>query len=185
MTRGVNRADKQSVHNLRALWSPTVRRQTWQSVAAQVATNALLERKGERCALVVTKGFCDLLHIGNQAGRSPAMFTALPRERCLACTWHTFTLAPAPPKGVQALTCQLPARLRAFIWLHAMRHLPLHATPPCRSCYELPLCLRLSDQWQVSGKMTRSVTITAGAAAHLRPGDPGARGAVRARAGGG
>jgi 5-oxoprolinase (ATP-hydrolysing) len=32
-----------------------------------VATNALLERKGERCALVVTKGFRDLLHIGNQA----------------------------------------------------------------------------------------------------------------------
>jgi len=31
-----------------------------------VATNALLERKGERMALVVTKGFKDLLHIGNQ-----------------------------------------------------------------------------------------------------------------------
>lgn len=33
----------------------------------QVATNALLERKGERCALVVTKGFRDLLRIGNQS----------------------------------------------------------------------------------------------------------------------
>ena len=33
----------------------------------QVATNALLERKGERSALVTTKGFKDLLHIGNQA----------------------------------------------------------------------------------------------------------------------
>ena len=32
-----------------------------------VATNALLERKGERCALVTTKGFRDLLHIGNQS----------------------------------------------------------------------------------------------------------------------
>ncbi|KAK9815723.1 hypothetical protein WJX72_008572 [[Myrmecia] bisecta] len=32
-----------------------------------VATNALLERKGERCALVTTRGFKDLLHIGNQA----------------------------------------------------------------------------------------------------------------------
>ena len=32
----------------------------------QVATNALLERKGERCALLVSKGFKDLLHIGNQ-----------------------------------------------------------------------------------------------------------------------
>ena len=32
-----------------------------------VATNALLERKGERCALVVTKGFKDCLRIGNQS----------------------------------------------------------------------------------------------------------------------
>lgn len=37
------------------------------SWVAQVATNALLERKGERCALVTTKGFKDLLYIGNQA----------------------------------------------------------------------------------------------------------------------
>jgi 5-oxoprolinase (ATP-hydrolysing) len=29
-----------------------------------VATNALLERKGERTALVITKGFKDLLLIG-------------------------------------------------------------------------------------------------------------------------
>ncbi|KFY84215.1 hypothetical protein V500_09499 [Pseudogymnoascus sp. VKM F-4518 (FW-2643)] len=32
-----------------------------------VATNALLERKGERTALFVTKGLKDLLHIGNQS----------------------------------------------------------------------------------------------------------------------
>jgi 5-oxoprolinase (ATP-hydrolysing) len=32
-----------------------------------VATNALLERKGERFALVITSGFRDLLHIGNQS----------------------------------------------------------------------------------------------------------------------
>lgn len=31
-----------------------------------VATNALLERRGERVALAVTQGFPDLLHIGNQ-----------------------------------------------------------------------------------------------------------------------
>lgn len=31
-----------------------------------VATNALLERKGAKTALIVTKGFKDLLHIGNQ-----------------------------------------------------------------------------------------------------------------------
>ncbi|KAK9371065.1 Hydantoinase B/oxoprolinase-domain-containing protein [Lipomyces kononenkoae] len=32
-----------------------------------VATNALLERKGEKCALVTTKGFADSLIIGNQS----------------------------------------------------------------------------------------------------------------------
>ncbi|XP_077975283.1 5-oxoprolinase-like isoform X1 [Styela clava] len=32
-----------------------------------VATNALLERKGERMALAITKGFKDLLYIGNQS----------------------------------------------------------------------------------------------------------------------
>lgn len=32
-----------------------------------VATNALLERKGERTALIITKGFRDILEIGNQA----------------------------------------------------------------------------------------------------------------------
>lgn len=32
-----------------------------------VATNALLERKGVKTALVITKGFKDLLYIGNQA----------------------------------------------------------------------------------------------------------------------
>ena len=37
-----------------------------------VATNALLERTGARCALVTTAGFRDLLHIGSQA--RPAIF---------------------------------------------------------------------------------------------------------------
>jgi len=32
-----------------------------------VATNALLERTGEKTALAITAGFKDLLHIGNQA----------------------------------------------------------------------------------------------------------------------
>nr|CAD2204253.1 unnamed protein product [Meloidogyne enterolobii] len=32
-----------------------------------VATNALLERKGEPMALLITKGFKDLLYIGNQS----------------------------------------------------------------------------------------------------------------------
>ncbi|XP_064641075.1 5-oxoprolinase-like [Lineus longissimus] len=39
----------------------------WIRMGTTVATNALLERKGEKMALVITKGFKDLLHIGNQA----------------------------------------------------------------------------------------------------------------------
>ncbi|RLB60431.1 MAG: 5-oxoprolinase [Deltaproteobacteria bacterium] len=37
-----------------------------------VATNALLERRGRPCALVITRGFADLLEIGTQA--RPALF---------------------------------------------------------------------------------------------------------------
>lgn len=39
----------------------------WIRMGTTVATNALLERKGERMALVITTGFRDLLYIGNQA----------------------------------------------------------------------------------------------------------------------
>lgn len=39
----------------------------WIRMGTTVATNALLERKGERIALCVTRGFKDLLQIGNQA----------------------------------------------------------------------------------------------------------------------
>ncbi|KAG6541304.1 hypothetical protein Mapa_017357 [Marchantia paleacea] len=39
----------------------------WIRMGTTVATNALLERRGERTALCVTKGFRDLLRIGNQA----------------------------------------------------------------------------------------------------------------------
>lgn len=49
----------------------------------QVATNALLERKGERTALVVTTGFRDLLHIGNQVGGRQA---TRPWHALLLCT---------------------------------------------------------------------------------------------------
>uniref|UniRef100_A0A8C4HDM1 5-oxoprolinase, ATP-hydrolysing n=1 Tax=Dicentrarchus labrax TaxID=13489 RepID=A0A8C4HDM1_DICLA len=39
----------------------------WIRMGTTVATNALLEREGERTALLVTLGFKDLLHIGTQA----------------------------------------------------------------------------------------------------------------------
>ncbi|XP_014668394.1 PREDICTED: 5-oxoprolinase-like [Priapulus caudatus] len=39
----------------------------WIRMGTTVATNALLERKGERLALAITAGFKDALHIGNQS----------------------------------------------------------------------------------------------------------------------
>lgn len=39
----------------------------WIRMGTTVATNALLERAGDPVALVVNKGFKDLLYIGNQA----------------------------------------------------------------------------------------------------------------------
>ncbi|KAH8599091.1 putative 5-oxoprolinase [Bisporella sp. PMI_857] len=44
----------------------------WIRMGTTVATNALLERKGEPTALLITEGFKDLLHIGNQS--RPHMF---------------------------------------------------------------------------------------------------------------
>ena len=38
----------------------------WIRMGTTVATNALLERNGARCALLVTRGFRDILQIGNQ-----------------------------------------------------------------------------------------------------------------------
>lgn len=51
----------------------------WIRMGTTVATNALLERQGERTALLVTKGFKDLLHIGTQA--RPRLFD-LVRNDC-------------------------------------------------------------------------------------------------------
>ncbi|KAK9498449.1 hypothetical protein O3M35_003084 [Rhynocoris fuscipes] len=39
----------------------------WIRMGTTIATNALLERKGEKMALIINKGFKDLLYIGNQA----------------------------------------------------------------------------------------------------------------------
>jgi 5-oxoprolinase (ATP-hydrolysing) len=39
----------------------------WIRMGTTVATNALLESKGEKFCLVITKGFRDLLYIGNQS----------------------------------------------------------------------------------------------------------------------
>ncbi len=46
-----------------------------------VATNALLERKGERLALVTTKGFRDALRIGYQERKTSLQRRSLSRKR--------------------------------------------------------------------------------------------------------
>jgi N-methylhydantoinase A/oxoprolinase/acetone carboxylase beta subunit len=46
-----------------------------------VSTNALLERRGEKCALITSKGWKDVLLIGMQGGRRhlPSTHTQLAR----------------------------------------------------------------------------------------------------------
>ncbi|CAI5977428.1 unnamed protein product [Closterium sp. NIES-64] len=53
----------------------------WIRMGTTVATNALLERAGERTALCVTRGFPDLLRIGNQA--RPRIFDLTARRASL------------------------------------------------------------------------------------------------------
>uniref|UniRef100_A0A8C5BER5 5-oxoprolinase, ATP-hydrolysing n=1 Tax=Gadus morhua TaxID=8049 RepID=A0A8C5BER5_GADMO len=57
----------------------------WIRMGTTVATNALLEREGERTALLVTKGFKDLLHIGTQA--RPKLFDLV------SSNWFYFSLS--------------------------------------------------------------------------------------------
>lgn len=50
----------------------------WVRMGTTVATNALLERAGDPVALVVNRGFRDLLQIGNQA--RPNIFQLVSRR---------------------------------------------------------------------------------------------------------
>ncbi|KAH8678956.1 Hydantoinase B/oxoprolinase-domain-containing protein [Tricladium varicosporioides] len=63
-----------------------------------VATNALLERKGERTAFIVTKGLRDLLHIGNQS-----------RPRL-------FDLAINKPEVLYSKVVEVPERVTLEAW---------------------------------------------------------------------
>ncbi|KAJ2787496.1 hypothetical protein GGI15_000683 [Coemansia interrupta] len=55
----------------------------WVRMGTTVATNALLERTGERCVLVTTRGFGDVLRIGNQA--RPRIFDLAVRRAAAVC----------------------------------------------------------------------------------------------------
>lgn len=63
-----------------------------------VATNALLERRGERVALLVTRGFRDLLHVGTQARAD--LFDLVSSLRCKAAGWCSlFSQGCCGPSG--------------------------------------------------------------------------------------
>lgn len=62
----VSSSTSSSSHALRCP-STTAPRIASIKMGTTVATNALLERKGEKFALLITQGFRDLLHIGNQS----------------------------------------------------------------------------------------------------------------------
>lgn len=55
-----------------------------------VATNALLERCGERVALLVTRGFRDLLHVGTQAREDLFDLVSSSRQQVASSAAHVF-----------------------------------------------------------------------------------------------
>uniref|UniRef100_A0A9J8D715 5-oxoprolinase, ATP-hydrolysing n=1 Tax=Cyprinus carpio carpio TaxID=630221 RepID=A0A9J8D715_CYPCA len=75
----------------------------WIRMGTTVATNALLERQGERTALLVTRGFRDLLHIGTQA--RPALFDL---EVCMPEVLYEEVIEVEERVILRQDSCQLP-----------------------------------------------------------------------------
>uniref|UniRef100_A0A671QNY0 5-oxoprolinase-like n=1 Tax=Sinocyclocheilus anshuiensis TaxID=1608454 RepID=A0A671QNY0_9TELE len=75
----------------------------WIRMGTTVATNALLERQGERTALLVTHGFRDLLHIGTQA--RPALFDL---EVCMPEVLYEEVIEVEERVILRQDSCQLP-----------------------------------------------------------------------------
>lgn len=72
----------------------------WIRMGTTVATNALLQRRGERVALLLTRGFRDLLHIGTQA--RPRIFDLVRG----GAVWGRGGVAPSPALGLGCpITC--------------------------------------------------------------------------------
>ena len=120
-----------------------------------VATNALLERKGDRTLLLVNKGFADALRIGNQA--RPRLFDlaiTLPTmlyERVVEIegrvgtpgnTPHTNAVWPNWPRQ-PALLRSLPVTpsARCCVWCRAATRRSW--TRICRPC-----CAAMSIRWR-------------------------------------
>lgn len=73
----------------------------WIRMGTTVATNALLERKGERMAFVTNRGFRDILLIGNQA--RPSIFQLV----------GTNTAPPLP--AINRFACRTSKDLMSYI----------------------------------------------------------------------
>jgi len=101
-----------------------------------VATNALLERKGERTALVTTRGFRDALAIGHQARGDifarrvvkPSLLYARVEEIAERVRADGTVEAPLDPDALRAVLESLRDdgfRALAIVFLHAWKH-PAH-----------------------------------------------------------
>lgn len=109
-----------------------------------VATNALLERRGERVALLVTRGFRDLLHVGTQAREDlfdlVSSSTPAGGQLCSA----RFPWSAVAPQGGRSLEGSVPAQghqliERRFRALVVGRCVPLALTGHVLSYACLPL----------------------------------------------
>ena len=110
-----------------------------------VATNALLERKGERTLLVVNRGFADALRIGNQA--RPRLFDLdiTPADAC--CTSASSRSAAASASTARrSRPLDEAARARAFA--EAARH--GHQRLRHRADARLEISRRMSAAWPSS-----------------------------------
>lgn len=78
----------------------------WIRMGTTVATNALLERKGERMALVITKGFKDVLYIGNQARPKIFDLVCIFFSECLKFHSHGYMFSSFLSSSLSLSLCQ-------------------------------------------------------------------------------
>lgn len=96
-----------------------------------VATNALLERKGKKTALLITQGFKDLLCIGNQS--RPAMFDmAINRPEVL------YSQVEEVAERVTVARCS-DSHLRSNTWAHPLPLQVVKGTSDEEVCLLKPL----------------------------------------------
>ena len=83
----------------------------WICMGTTVATNTLLEHKGERMALLIMKEFHDLLHIGNQS--RPSIFD-------LVCHQVTLCSCRTDSWSMKLVILALSSVTTVFALIHGM-----------------------------------------------------------------